>query len=262
MGQFYSLFSSSKGNASYIGTKKNGILIDAGVSCKRLTDKMRELKLSTEGLQGILITHTHSDHISGLKVFLKKHAIPVYGTEQTLQYLEKNLETPADLREISCGENFSVGEMQVQAFETSHDCDGSCGYRVTCADGQSCGVCTDLGVVTDQVLDTLKQTDLVLCEANYDPEMLRKGPYPYSLQQRIAGQYGHLSNRDGGGLARELITRGTTRIILGHLSENNNTMHCAEQTVLSVLQEANMQRNRDFMLQVSSPQGLQQGVMF
>lgn len=143
-----------------------------------------------------------------------------------------------------------------------HDAPGSCGYRFELPDGQTCAVCTDLGCVTPEVEKGVLGADLVLLEANYDPKMLRYGPYPASLQERIRGKYGHLSNGDSAGTAEMLIEHGTTRLILGHLSEKNNTMPLAQQTVLEHLQEQGMRRNRDFLLQVASPEGLEQAVIF
>ena len=143
-----------------------------------------------------------------------------------------------------------------------HGSPGSCCYRFELSDGQTCAVCTDLGCVTPEVKKGVYGADLVLLEANYDPSMLRNGPYPEMLQERIRGKYGHLSNGDSAGMAEALIAHGTTRLILGHLSENNNTMPLAQQTVLEHLQEQGMRRNQDFLLQVSSPEGLKQAVIF
>ena len=155
-----------------------------------------------------------------------------------------------------------IAGVEVFPFSTMHDAAGSCGYRFALPDGQSCAVCTDLGCVTPEVKKGVYGADLVLLEANYDPNMLRNGPYPEMLQERIRGKYGHLSNGDSAGMAEALIAHGTTRLILGHLSENNNTMPLAQQTVLEHLQEQGMRRNQDFLLQVSSPEGLKQVVIF
>lgn len=264
MSKFYSLFSSSKGNASFIGGPAGGMLVDAGATCRKLVQSLEAHGLSAEAVQGICITHTHTDHIKGLRVFLNQHPVPVYGTAETLAQLRVLDKFPqnADLREILPAETIHTDTVAVTAFATMHDSPGSCGYRFELSDGQTCAVCTDLGCVTQEVWDAVSGTDLVLLEANYDPEMLRNGPYPLYLQERIAGEEGHLSNFDSAGLAEQLIRSGTTRLVLGHLSQNNNTMPLAERTVLTHLREEGMARNRDFLLQVSSPEGLEQAVIF
>ena len=263
MSKFYSLFSSSKGNASFVGGPSGGILVDAGVSCRRLTRSLAAHDIPAEAVQAICITHAHSDHIAGLRVFLKSHPVPVYATEETLQELSGAMALPdVPLRAVTPQKAGIIAGVEVLPFSTMHDAAGSCGYRFALPDGQSCAVCTDLGCVTQEVWNTVSGTDLVLLEANYDPEMLRNGPYPLYLQERIAGEEGHLSNFDSAGLAEQLIRSGTTRLVLGHLSQNNNTMPLAERTVLTHLREEGMARNRDFLLQVSSPEGLEQAVIF
>lgn len=264
LSKFYSLFSSSKGNASFVGSPSGGVLVDAGVSCRKLTQSLQAHEIPVEAVQGIFITHSHSDHIAGLRVFLGKHNIPVYATAETLAEIQETVALPDSvmLYEVQPAETVHTGDIAVTPFSTMHDAPGSCGYRFDMPDGQSCAVCTDLGCVTPEVEQAVMGTDLVLLEANYDPQMLRTGPYPYYLQQRIQGQYGHLSNGDSAGLAEQLVHSGTTRIVLGHLSENNNTMPLAQETVLSHLQEQGMRPNRDFLLQVSAPCGLEKAVIF
>ncbi len=264
MSKFYSLFSSSQGNASFVGSASGGILIDAGISCRRLTKALEAHEIPPEAVRGIFVTHSHSDHVAGLRVFLKKYPIPVYATQDTLDGIQKNACLPpeAPLYCVTQTIPVSVADVQVTPFSTMHDAAGSCGYRIEMADGQTCAVCTDLGCVTSDVLDAVSGTDLVLLEANYDPQMLRTGPYPPPLQARIRGEYGHLSNGDSASLAERLVQSGTTRLVLGHLSEHNNTQRLAKETVLTHLQEQGMAQNRDFLLQVSTPEGLEQVVIF
>ena len=207
MSKFYSLFSSSKGNASFVGSPAGGVLVDAGVSCRRLLQSLAAHDIPEKAVQAVCITHTHTDHIAGLRVFLGKHPVPVYGTAETLAQLRFSDKFPqdADLREILPTETIHTDSVAVTAFPTMHDAPGSCGYRFELPDGQTCAVCTDLGCVTPEVEKGVLGADLVLLEANYDPKMLRYGPYPASLQERIRGKYGHLSNgdsRDGGNAHR------------------------------------------------------------
>ncbi len=247
-----------------MGTPSSGILIDAGVSCRRLTQALAAHGIPIDAVKAILITHAHSDHISGLRVFLRKCHAPVYATADTLAAIEEIVCLPShtQLYALETGRTVHIADFSVTAFDTMHDIAGSCGYRLTLSDGQSCAVCTDLGCVTQEVLDGVYGADLVLLEANYDAVMLRNGSYPPPLQRRIRGDYGHLSNRDSGMLAVKLVKGGTTRIILGHLSENNNTMELAEQAVLETLMEKQLRRNKDFLLYTAAPAGLEQAVIF
>lgn len=262
MSRFYSLFSSSQGNAAFVGTPSGGILIDAGVSCRRLVQALSHHGIAMEAVQGIVITHTHTDHVKGLRVLLQKYAIPVYASESAAATLADHLPENAAFFSVVPGRTIHIGEMTVSAFATMHDAPGSCGYRICCADQRVCAVCTDLGCVTDEVLDGVTGADLVLLESNYDPEMLRRGPYPLPLQKRIQGQYGHLSNGESSELAVHLVEHGTTRLILGHLSPHNNTADLAQRTVLQQLAAHHYSCGREFLLEVALPEGLEKAVIF
>lgn len=246
MPRIYPLFSSSKGNCTYIGTPDCGVLIDCGVSCRKICNALELNGLSTSAVKAIFITHEHSDHISGLKNFTKKTGIPVYAQTMTMDTLFDG----GHINSQSCdmSGDISIGNMSVSCFATSHDTPQSCGYRVDFSDGKSCCVCTDLGYVSDTVRNAVKGSSAVLLEANYDVSMLRNGPYPVYLKERIRSDHGHLSNDDSGSFAAELIGSGTTRLILGHLSQENNTPETAEYTVESIIAQSGCQRNRDYIL--------------
>ena len=249
MARLYSLFSSSRGNATFLGTNQGGILIDAGVSYRRLCAAMSRCGLSMDAVQAVFVTHDHSDHISGLKMLTAKHAIPIYAQTKTLAHLQsmEAVAPNAELREIN-GE-ICFADMCISAFDTPHDTVQSCGYRVVMADGRICAVCTDLGEVTPTVDAALRGCDLVLLESNYDEKMLKTGAYPPYLKARIQSKVGHLSNANCAAQAKKLIEQGTTRLLLGHLSQENNRPELAEQSVVSALTEC--VRGQDYLLQVA-----------
>lgn len=247
MARIYPLFSSSKGNCTYIGTKEQGILVDDGVSYSRLCKALELNGLSPECIKAVFITHEHSDHTKGLAMLTKKQPVTVYAQAYTLEVLLDSGCIKGDYEELK--DNTDIYGMNIRCFPTDHDTRESCGYRITFEDGKSCAVCTDLGHVTDIVEESLLGTDAVLLEANYDVEMLRNGPYAYYLKTRIFSNSGHLSNDDCGKFAAKLIESGTTRLILGHLSQENNTPSVAEETVLKYLD--GYVRNADYMLSVA-----------
>lgn len=203
--------------------------------------------LSLDAIKAVFITHEHSDHTKGLSVLTKKIKAPVFAQELTLEYLLGDGMINGDYGEMKDGEE--ICGMRIQCFNTPHDTRESCGYKIIFPDGKSAAVCTDLGHVPANVEAALLGTDCVLLEANYDVEMLRNGPYPYYLKTRIFGKTGHLSNTDSGAFAARLIKSGTTRLILGHLSQENNTPGIAEKTVASCL--VGFARNSDYTLSVA-----------
>lgn len=245
------LYSSSKGNATFVGNGDSGILIDAGVSCKRLIYGLNQAGLTAQSVKGIFITHDHSDHISGLKVFSSKFDIPIYAQKKTLEELfRKDAIGTSKVYEISdetiVAENTDI---EITAFETPHDTVQSCGYRIHTYDDINISVCTDLGFVTPTVEKAVMGSDVVLLESNYDLDMLRNGTYPFSLKQRILSNNGHLCNTDSAAFISRLIKNGTTRVILGHLSVENNTPTVAENTTLRAL--CDYKRNKDYILEVA-----------
>ncbi len=249
MARIYPLFSSSKANSTFIGDIKGGILIDAGASFKRLSEAMMRSELSVSSIKGVFITHGHSDHVSGLKVLTKNTGVPVFGQRETLEeILRKGLISPNSPVYEMDGAAVSA-DMEVSCFDTPHDTVRSCGYRIKTLDGRICAVCTDLGYVTDTVRDYIIGCDLVLLESNYDEKMLKNGSYPAPLKERIRSNYGHLSNNDCAKQAAELIRNGTTRIVLGHLSQENNTPYIAETTNVNGLSD--FVRDRDYILEVA-----------
>ena len=217
------LASGSSGNCLVVSDGRVHILIDAGISARRITTGLKELGLDPAGVSAILITHEHSDHICGLPVLCRQLGAELYTAEPTARqicYRTAGLEDR--FRVFEPGERFAIGPLVVGTFPTNHDCACPVGYTVA-GEGRKMALCTDLGMVTRQVLEGIRGAGLLISECNYDPDMLRAGPYPAYLKERILGREGHLSNEVGGRLAAWAVEQGTGRVVLAHLSKENNT---------------------------------------
>lgn len=253
MARFCSLFSSSSGNSTYIGSSKTGILIDAGVSAKKMKEALLGRDIDPAKLGGIFITHEHSDHIKGVRILASTYKIPVFATEGTMAMLEENGTVNAKFPyEVIPYEGLEIGDIFVRPFRTPHDSKESCGYTVELPDGQKAAVATDIGKITDEIRCNLLGCELVMLESNHDIGMLENGPYPYALKRRILSEVGHLSNVACSDMAAELIAKGTGRIYLGHLSQDNNFPDLAYQTNLSAIREkTGATVGRDFLMEVN-----------
>lgn len=252
MARFSSLFSSSSGNCTYIGSADGGVLIDAGVSAKQISLKLDCIGVSAADIGAIFVTHEHSDHVRGLRVFASKNNIPVYATQGTIDALKNagvvngSFDIRAiDIRGAECNGQFIV------PFHTSHDSADSCGYVVTTSDDRKIAVATDTGIVTEEMKNAVMGCDLVLAESNHDIGMVRNGVYPYLLKRRILSDTGHLSNIDCSKFITELVHNGTTRVFLGHLSKENNIPQLAYQTTKSALECSGAVEFRDYILKVA-----------
>ncbi len=235
--RFFTLYSGSGGNATYIESGNTAILIDAGKSAKRLCTALCEIGSSISRIDAIFITHDHADHTSALETLAKKHDVPIHITEKSAEifegerfsHLRERLVTHSPVFEVK------VGELSVRSFVTPHDSKMSVGYRIELADGRALGVATDLGYVTDTVSDALCGCEAVMLESNHDVDMLESGPYPRFLKQRILSKRGHLSNPDSALFAAQLASRGTKSFLLAHLSAENNTPSLALDEFLSAV---------------------------
>lgn len=234
--EFYTIASSSAGNAALVCHEDINILIDAGVSCRRITQTLTTLSLTLADLDGILITHEHIDHVRGLGTLAKKCGARLYASRGTASALDY---PAARVHAFPAGEEFTIGALHVKSFRTSHDARESVGYRVESNDG-SLAVLTDTGFVTDEAHDVALGADMLLLESNHDVVMLKNGGYPYYLKQRILSEYGHLSNDAAAEFAIECVRAGTSDILLAHLSGENNTPQLAEYTVGRALQASGL----------------------
>lgn len=229
-----SITSGSSGNCIYIGAANTHLMIDVGISGKRIENGLNQIGLKTAEMDGILITHEHSDHISGLGVVARKYGIPIYATPGTIYEIRKSKSLGAIpdklFREIQEDTEFTINELTIHPFSVSHDAAQPVAYRISRGD-KSIAVATDLGKYDDYIIDNLKDLDVLLLEANHDINMLQVGSYPYYLKQRILGDKGHLSNELSGRLLGKLISDKLKAVVLGHLSKENNYEELAYETV-------------------------------
>ena len=233
-----SICSGSSGNCILVKSGDTNILVDVGISNKRIEEGLDFFNTLPHEIDALLITHEHSDHIKGLGVFLRAHPVSVYATKGTIDGIlnsssqgEINTEL---FEEIVPGEDFYVGDVKVNAISTSHDTPDSVCYRFE--DGnKACAIVTDLGTYENDLVDALQDLDAILIEANHDLKMLEVGPYPYPLKMRIWSDEGHLSNEACGQLLSEIISDKMQYIILGHLSKDNNYPELAFETVRNEL---------------------------
>lgn len=255
MTTFCPLFSSSKGNCIYIGAPDGGILIDAGKSCRQTETALHNIGVAPDSIRAVFVTHEHTDHIGGLRVFAAKYGARVYATGGTLEALDEMQILNGKFDAYALGaQGAEVGSLFVKSFRTSHDARESCGYVVAAESGERVAIATDLGVMTDTVRAAITGCETVLLESNHDVRMLENNPqYPYPLKKRILGERGHLSNEVCAETACELVKNGTKRLFLGHLSEQNNLPALAYRVTASELIGAGAVENTDFVLQVAKP---------
>ena len=231
----HTLASGSEGNCLLLSAGDTHLLLDAGISCRRINTALGRLGLSLGDVAAVLITHDHSDHICGLDTMARRWRIPVYASPAAARQLSYRIAgIDPLLRHVSCGESFPIGDFTVTAFPTSHDGRGGVDYRFDCGSA-SAGAITDTGYVTEEARQVLSGVELLVLESNHDVEWLRSGPYPYPLKARILSDHGHLSNDAAAAFALELAQSGTRQIVLAHLSRENNTPLRALDTVCTAL---------------------------
>lgn len=252
MARFCPLFSGSSGNSYYVGASGGGILIDAGRSAKQIELALRANGLDPGGVQAIFVTHEHSDHIQGVRVMASRYGIPVYSSQGTLEGMEQ---AGALNGKFACDvidkHGIEAAGMRVVPFRTSHDSRESVGYVIHTPDDRRIAVATDLGYLSETVFEAVSGCDLLAIESNHDIGMLQNGFYPYYLKRRILSKRGHLSNDACAGELPAFVQSGTTRIVLAHLSQENNVPELAYQTALCSLTTCGMRQGIDFELMVA-----------
>lgn len=251
-----SIASSSSGNCIYVGSDDTHILVDTGISRKKIEEGLEELGISGEDLQGILITHEHTDHIQGLGVFSRRYEIPIYATKGTIAGIQecKTLGKLPEglLHEVPVDEFFAIGDLRIKPFAISHDANEPSGYRIECQE-KAIAVATDLGLYDEYIVTNLQKLDALVLEANHDVHMVEVGPYPYHLKQRVLGSRGHLSNELSGRLLCDILHENLKYIVLGHLSKDNNYAELALATVqLEVTMGNNPYKGEELPLMVAN----------
>ncbi|SEF39669.1 MBL fold metallo-hydrolase [Lachnospira multipara] len=246
--------SGSSGNCVYVGSDNTHILIDAGVSRKKIEEGLNKIDLLVKDLSAIFVTHEHSDHIKGIGVISRKEAIPIYATQGTIDgILEAGLGDMPEgiLNRIGVDIPFYLNDLVIRPFAISHDANEPCAYSITNAN-KKVSVCTDLGCYDDYTVENLKESDILYVEANHDINLLQVGSYPYYLKQRILGNKGHLCNESSGQLISKVLHPNLKKVILGHLSKDNNYEKLAYETVkLEIDQSENDYKASDFEIEVA-----------
>ena len=232
--ELVSIASGSSGNCICVGTEETHVLVDAGISGKRIENGLNSVDLKTSEMDGILITHEHIDHIGGLGVLARRYGLPMYATEKTISAILRNSSVgkidPELFYPILAEEEFTIGDMTICPHSISHDAADPVAYVMQQGE-KSMGVITDLGKYDDNMIDKLQGLDVLLLEANHDIHMLQVGAYPYPLKQRILGERGHLSNEASGQFLGRLLHDEFKTVVLGHLSKENNYPELAYETV-------------------------------
>jgi phosphoribosyl 1,2-cyclic phosphodiesterase len=251
---FCPLYSGSSGNSIFISSGDSKILIDAGLPGKKIDEALNSINVSAKELDGIFVTHEHSDHIKGVGIISRKYDVPIYANSETWSAMEKSLGNIKEhnIKIMDRRSTVEIGDMAIKSFAIPHDAICPVGYTVT-NNTKIVSVATDIGVFTEEIHNNIKGSDIILLESNHDISMVKFGPYPYSLKRRILSEVGHLSN-DACGEAIVNIARAGLgkRIILGHLSNTNNNPDLAYQTVLNIIEENGLKNGQDILLSMAS----------
>lgn len=236
--KFCSLFSGSSGNCIFVSSNETKVLIDAGLSGKAIESALCSIGETGKEIDGILITHEHSDHIKGVGILSRKYNIPVYATSKTWEAIGTSIGAIKEHNLKTIDNNYiNIKDLDVIRYTTSHDAADPSGYSLSCL-GKKISITTDLGYFSDEIKDQIIDSDLILLESNHDIEMLKFGPYPYYLKRRILGNEGHLSNDDCARAIIKIVNGSKKNIILGHLSNTNNYPDLAYKTVFNALTDA------------------------
>lgn len=241
---FTSLYSGSTGNSLLVQTENTNILVDTGVSAKKIIDALASLGTDITDIDAILVTHEHIDHVNSLGTLSSKYNIPVYANLETWSYMSKQKDKICEKNQniFKINESFDINDLKINSFSIPHDAANPCGFNIFKED-KKLSIATDIGHMTKDILSRLEGSDFLMLEANYNYEILKCCSYPYKLKSRIAGPNGHLSNEMAGKTINYLLNTGLSKVILGHLSKENNFPELAYKTVLDELIANNFNEN-------------------
>lgn len=237
--KFCSLYSGSSGNCQFIRAGNTKILVDAGLSGKKIQQAILSIDEDPTDIQGIFVTHEHIDHIQGAGILSRRFNIPIYANEETWKAMQPSIGEVKSENIKIFDESVEIGELYVQAFDISHDAVKPVGYKIFNKD-KKISLLTDTGCVTESIKQNVMNSDLLLIESNHDEDMVLIGSYPWPLKRRVLGEYGHMSNDLAGNLLAKILKKGTEIVLLGHLSKENNFPELAYKTVENILKENNI----------------------
>lgn len=249
---FCSLYSGSSGNSLLVQTENTKVLVDAGVSSKKIESALNDLSIDPFSIDGVLVTHEHSDHVQGLGTFSRKFDLPIFVNQETLDAMPKQRDKIEDknIKKFKVTDHFEIGDLKINPFSIPHDAANPCGFNIF-QENKKLSIATDIGHMTKDILKCLEESLFVLLESNYDPEVLKCSSYPFLLKSRIAGPIGHLSNESAGKTICHLLNSGLKTAMLGHLSKESNFPELAYQTVVDELIANNYNEN-SLLLNVAS----------
>lgn len=244
--------SGSKGNCTIIRSPRSAVIVDAGISCRRITKALQELEIPMHTVEGIFVTHEHSDHIMGIPQMIKQHGLPIYTRKNTAQRIMSKFDLPAACFTALAMQELTVGDLTVEPFSTSHDAVDPIGF--TCYKGHTkAALLTDTGMISHGMLDHLHDTDLLVLEANYDETMLLYGPYTPDLKRRVHGKYGHLCNEIAMKALTAMRRPEGMEVIFGHRSEHNNHISIVDKLAKELLERLWAQGEIGFTIQHGDP---------
>lgn len=243
--------SGSSGNCVLIKTDETCLLLDAGFSCRQIVERLDYFNIKPSQLDGILVTHEHSDHIKGLRVLANKYEIPVYANMDTAEALRYKKHAPEHFNLFMTGQKFVIGDFEVTPFSVPHDAADATAYTLT-ANGKKASFVTDLGLAGRMIVHHVKNSDFMLIESNYDYKTLQEINRPWSIKQRIASRIGHLANEDAMKLMVDAVGENTQKVVFGHISRDSNSIEKVQSAVNLTLDENDLHGRFDVEIAVQN----------
>lgn len=250
--EFCSIYSGSSGNCLYVGTEKTKLLVDAGLTGKKVQEGLKEIGIDPTEIKGILITHEHDDHIKAVGILSRRFNIPIYANTNTWNAIYKAIGEVKlhNIKVFEGYEGFEIGDIFIKPFKIPHDAVDPVGYSFY-HKNKKISIATDIGHSSKEVKENIKDSDFILLESNHDVELLKIGPYPYHLKRRILSDRGHLSNEDAAKTILEILNQRIKKVMLGHLSQTNNYPELALRTVISILEMNGVRDGEDIIIDIA-----------